>query len=164
MFLNLNPRPDLCYSVNALSRYSQKPTVTHWKLLKRIIRYIKKQRLWGLSFRPLKPKQESFQLELQTDASWGDTANKRSTYGYVVFINSTPVQFRTKVHGVVALSTTESEFISSIEGMKEAMYIFNLLRFLEVQVELPMRLLNDNTGSLSILKGTGNVRKTPTWK
>ena len=108
----------------------------------------------------MKTKQKSFKIEVQNDASRGDMATRCSMYEYIVLINSTPVQFQTKIRGVVALATTESEFISSIVGMKEAMYIFNTMKFLEVQVELPTKLINYTTGSLSILKGTGYVRKT----
>ena len=44
-------RPDLAFSVNKLSQFSQAPTVAHWNASKHILRYIKGTLSYGLLFR-----------------------------------------------------------------------------------------------------------------
>ena len=34
-------RPDICFAVGMVSRYQSNPSPTHWKAIKRILKYLK---------------------------------------------------------------------------------------------------------------------------
>ena len=41
MYLAVNTRPDICYAIGKLAKFSNKPTKTHLTALKRVLRYLK---------------------------------------------------------------------------------------------------------------------------
>ena len=49
----------------------------------------------------------------------GDRDNKRSTIGYVFTVGGILVSWVSKLQSVVALSTTEAEYVVAIEASKE---------------------------------------------
>ncbi|XRB23781.1 RNA-dependent DNA polymerase [Pseudoscourfieldia marina] len=58
------------------------------------------------------------------DASWGDNhENRRSTSGYIFFLNGGPISWASYLQTTVALSTVESEVMALTEAIKEAIYI-----------------------------------------
>lgn len=59
-------RPDISFSVNKLSQFMHKPTVTHWTSTKRLLRYLKHTIFHGLHIR----KKSSFALITYSDADW----------------------------------------------------------------------------------------------
>ena len=48
----------------------------------------------------------------------GDRDNRRSTTGYVFTVGGTTVSWVSKIQSVVALSTTESEYVAATEASK----------------------------------------------
>ena len=49
----------------------------------------------------------------------GDRDNRRSTTGYVFTVGGTAVSWVSKIQSVVALSTTEAEYVAATEASKE---------------------------------------------
>jgi hypothetical protein len=58
----------------------------------------------------------------------GDKDSRRSTTGYVFTVDGTTVSWISKLQKVVSLSTTEAEYVVSIESIKEMIW---LQRFME---------------------------------
>jgi hypothetical protein len=58
----------------------------------------------------------------------GDKDSRRSTIGYVFTIGGTIVSWISKLQKVVALSTTEAEYVAATEASKEMIW---LQRFME---------------------------------
>ena len=58
----------------------------------------------------------------------GDKNSRRSTIGYVFTMGGTTVSWISKLQQVVALSTTEAEYVAAIEASKEIIW---LQRFME---------------------------------
>ena len=52
-----------------------------------------------------------------------DRDNTRSTIGYVFTIGGIAVSWVSKIHIVVALSTTEAEYVVAIEASKEMIWL-----------------------------------------
>lgn len=46
----VHTRPDITYSVGVLSRYMEKPTMLHYKAVKRILRYVKGTLDYGIVY------------------------------------------------------------------------------------------------------------------
>ena len=58
----------------------------------------------------------------------GDKDSRRSTIGYVFTMGGTPVSWVLKLQKVVALSTTEAEYVAATKASKEVIW---LQRFME---------------------------------
>ena len=65
----------------------------------------------------------------------GDLDKRRSTTGYVFTIANAPVSWKSTLQSTVALSTTEAEYMTIIEGVKEAICLQGLLRELGIGQE-----------------------------
>jgi len=63
----------------------------------------------------------------------GDLDNRRSTTGYVFIINGGPVCWKSTIQSIVALSTTEAEYMAIVEVAKEALWLTGLVNELGVQ-------------------------------
>ena len=94
------------------------------------------------------------------DSSWANGEKRKSIFGYAVLLNGSPVAYKTKQQTVVALSSTEAEYIGMCEAVKELMAVKNLLEFLQVSVKKPFRVYNDNQGALYIGKNLASVSRT----
>ena len=124
MYAAIGTRPDITYAVTALSQYLQNPGRPHWEQAKRVIRYLKGTRDYELKFGPSRgADQEGF-----TDANWAnDTDDRHSICGYVFTLNGGAISWSSKKQSVVALSSTEAEYIGITHAAKEATWIRHLL-------------------------------------
>ncbi|KAG6508046.1 hypothetical protein ZIOFF_033401 [Zingiber officinale] len=75
-------RPDLALSVGIVSRFMEEPVHSHWKALKRILRYIIGTVSLGLYY----TNAADYKLVGYSDSDWcGDLDDRKSTSGYVFF-------------------------------------------------------------------------------
>jgi len=78
-----NTRPDLQFPVGVVSRFVSDPSVTHWRAVKRILRYIKGTAHFGLKYNA----SGDSTLTGYCDADWaGDKQDRKSTSGYSFFL------------------------------------------------------------------------------
>ncbi|KAL8116222.1 hypothetical protein AgCh_022645 [Apium graveolens] len=79
-------RPDIAYSVGIVSRYMEDLKQSHWKEIKRILRYIQGTKSVGLFYSSTK----NYNLVGYSDSDWcGDEDDRKSTSGYLFFIGET---------------------------------------------------------------------------
>ena len=116
--------PDIAHAVGVVRRYMNNPGNEHWEVVKWILKYLRGTTTHALCFGGL----DTF-LQGYVDSNMaGDKDNRRSTTGYVFTIGGTIVSWISKLEKVVALSTTEVEYVAFIEASKE---IILLQRFME---------------------------------
>lgn len=146
MHLTHLTRPDIAYAVGQVSRYSQSPGQEHWKALKRILAYLRKTLNFGLLFGG-----GDDELYGYCDADYaGDLGNRRSTSGALFTLHNGPVSWFSRRQSCVALSTTESEFISAAEGAKEAIWLKRFHSELGARISaMPLRC--DNQGAIALI-------------
>jgi histone deacetylase 1/2 len=76
-------RPDISFSVNKVCQFLHAPTITHWTVVKRILRYLKDTSNLGLRF----SKSPSMLVSAFSDAdSAGCPDDRRSTGGFAIFL------------------------------------------------------------------------------
>ncbi|XP_043470934.1 uncharacterized protein LOC122504102 [Leptopilina heterotoma] len=110
MYAVMGTRPDLCESVNLLSRFQDKANENLLKALKRVLRYVKGTIDMTLFF---KPNCEKNILHGFVDSDWGgDTTDRKSTTGYVFKMYDCTVSWVSRKQQTVAISSTESEFVA----------------------------------------------------
>ncbi|XP_050897603.1 uncharacterized mitochondrial protein AtMg00810-like [Lathyrus oleraceus] len=83
--------PDLTYNVCMVSRFLQKPKVSHLATTKMILRYLKGTLDYGILF-PIYDEGKECKLMGYTDSSWcSDAENRKSTTDYVFMLGGAPV-------------------------------------------------------------------------
>jgi transposase InsO family protein len=123
MFAMICTRPDIAQAVGAASRYMANPGREHWNTIKRILRYIK-----GTSDAALCYGGSEFTVRGYVDSDFaGDLEKRKSTTGYVFIIAGGAVSWVSKLQTVVALSTTEAEYMAATQACKEAIWMKKLM-------------------------------------
>ncbi|KAJ3676254.1 hypothetical protein LUZ60_003666 [Juncus effusus] len=103
-------RPDIAYSVGVVSRFMEEPRYSHWKAIKRILRYIRGTESLGLYY----SKTNEYKLVGYSDSDWcGDVDDRKSTSGYVFYIGDTSFTWMSKKQPIVTLSTCEAEYVAA---------------------------------------------------
>ncbi|CAJ2661742.1 unnamed protein product [Trifolium pratense] len=116
-------RPDISFSVNKVCQFMAHPLETHWKAVKRILRYLKGTANHGLL---LSPALSSPPFSLRAYISWGS-----------------------KKQALVARSSTEAEYRSMANTTAELLWIQSLLHELQVPYHT-LTLLCDNLSVVSL--------------
>ncbi|KAH9681068.1 hypothetical protein KPL71_026802 [Citrus sinensis] len=123
MFAMICTRSDIAQAVGAVSRYMANPGGEHWIAVKRILRYIR-----GTSDVVLCYRGSEFTVRGYVDSDFaGDLDKRKSTTGYVFTLAGVAVSWVSKLQTVVALSTTEAEYMAATQACKEAIWIQRLL-------------------------------------
>ncbi|XP_011685762.1 PREDICTED: uncharacterized protein LOC105448717 [Wasmannia auropunctata] len=90
------------------------------------MKYVKGSIKLGLEY---KRKREINKLDVSCDADYaGDIETRKSTTGYVIFFEGAPISWCSRKQPIVALSSTEAEFIAAAECCKETLYLKNLIK------------------------------------
>jgi hypothetical protein len=152
-------RPDLSYACCALGHVQTNPNPEHWSVLIGVLRYIKGTLDYGIKYSPSPDAADTPGVGIKpngyVDSDWaGCVDTRRSTSGYVFFMGGAPVSWSSKRQAVVALSSTEAEYISLACGAQNAMWMKNWLSEVFLPQELPFHLHGDNLGSISLTETT----------
>ena len=120
MYAMVGTRLDLAYAVGLISRFMSKPLKEHWQAVKWVLRYIKGTVNTRLSYK----KKGEFVIRGYTDSDYnGDLDQRRSTSGMVFTAGGNPISWRSSLQKVVALSTTEAEYIALSDAVKEGVWL-----------------------------------------
>ena len=96
-----------------------------------------------------------------TDSSWvDDRPTGRSTCGYIWMMGGGPVSWKSKLQGLVTLSTAEAEYVATSIAAQQGSYLHNLLSEL-VDDKLPVRLmLIDNQSAIHMATNGDQMQRT----
>ena len=167
-------RPDIEYAVHQCSRYCIDPRRSHEEAVKRICRYLKRTKDRGLIMRPDKTKG----LECFVDADWAgnwtpqtshDPLSATSRTGFVITFAGCPIVWGSRMQSLIALSTTEAEYIALSTALREVLAIMNLvnelkLRGIDIPIDTPKvrcRVWEDNAACLEL---ANNPKSRPRTK
>lgn len=124
MYSMIGTRPDLAYLVGIISRFMSNPIKNHWLGVKWVLRYIKGSLKTKLCYK----KSSDFSLRGYCDSDFAaDTDRRRSISGMVFTLGRNTISWKSSLQKVVALSTTEAEYMSLTEAVKEAVWLKGLL-------------------------------------
>lgn len=110
-------RPDIQFAVNRLSQFLQAPRKTHLIAAVHVLRYLNSTKTLCLCLGTNK----SEQLHGYSDADWASISEDcRSTTGWIFKYAGRPISWKLRRQPMVALSTTEGEYMAMSDGAKEA--------------------------------------------
>lgn len=150
-YLAMMTRPDIAHAVSYLARFNHNPGPAHWKALKHLMRYVKGTLEHKLTYSGSLAGDEPFIT--YSDSSHGDCVDSgRSTAGYVTMVAGGAVGWASKLQTIVAVSTTEAEYIAAVEAGKEIMWMRNILSEFGFPVSQVSTLKMDNQGAIRVAK------------
>jgi len=160
MHLAVATRPDIAFAVGMVSRYMENPGQAHWTAVKRILRYLQGTKDQGITYN----NKNEIKLEGFSDADWGgDRKDRKSTSGYIFKLANGPISWGSKKQQIVALSTSEAEYIALALAVQEGIWIKNLLSEIlnEDQHGMDQLLIfEDNQSCMKMTKNPVNHGRT----
>jgi hypothetical protein len=155
-------RPDIVWLVNQLSRYSNAPTVEHWRIAMNLMKYLKYTINWGICLGhgsgmgnvliKQTPPISDADVVAYSDANFGTGIDdKRSVTGYVLQVFGGPVSWASKTQTVTSLSTTESEFRALSTASREALWLTKILTLFKIPT-MPFLIRGDSKSAIESIK------------
>jgi len=164
IYLSIQTRPDIAFAVNSLARKMTNPTEEDVKDATAVFAYLKGTKNLGLSYKAnthntVKPAEHELEISGFSDASYGDDSkDSKSTYGYILFINSMPIHWVSRKQAYVATSTTAAEYMAMSECVHELIWLYQLLTQMGLKAKKPV-LYADNQPAIKTITGD-NIQKT----
>jgi hypothetical protein len=132
-------RPDITFTTCTLSRHLKDPTETHLKAAVKVVKYLKTTKKSRLRL-------GGSHLNIQGYAD--NLEDRKSTSGHLITLGTSPIIWQTKKQPIVALSTTEAEYIAATSAVTEIMWLRNLLEELNLLQDSPTTLYQDNKSTI----------------
>ena len=140
-------RPDIAHSVSVVSQYMSSPTVDNWTAVEHILCYLKGALGRGILY----SNHAHNRVDCFTDVNWAESKeDRRSTYGYCVFVGGNLVSWKSKKQGVVSRSSAESEYRAMTHSVCEIMWLHQLLMEVGIKTVVPTKFWCDNQAALHI--------------
>ncbi|CAI7843220.1 unnamed protein product [Closterium sp. NIES-53] len=170
MYASVNTRPDIAFSVSQLARVVSRPLLEHLDAAERLVRYCMATSRVGLQYSvhgQLKQKgveevstkigalgrRGHLYLSCFTDATWAsDISDATSHGGYICCVGGSPVSWKSKKQGEIAHSSTESEYMALVHGVKEVVWMRRLLEELGQEQEGPTPVFCDSQGAIAMAR------------
>ena len=125
MYAMVCTRPDISHAVGTVSRYMHNLGQEHWQAVKWILRYIQITLNVGLILE--KDDMIGQHVVGYCDSDYTcDLDKRKSTIGYVFTLAKAPVSWKSTLQSTMALSTTEVEYMTITEAVKEAIWLQGL--------------------------------------
>jgi hypothetical protein len=175
-------RPDIGYADTTLARFSDHPAKIHYDALRRVARYLRMTKHWGifywrhsklsslpsglfevmspdLSLPDFPQSQVAIELTGYVDAAHAtDLHTRRSITGLVFMFGGGPIAYKSKIQPTVSTSSTEAEFIAAVHAAKIAKYLRSILLELGYPQTSPTKLYEDNAAAILMVNAQ---RPTP---
>jgi hypothetical protein len=170
----LTCRPDIAFYTSQLARVQSAPGDVHFKLAKRVLRYLINTKEHGIRY-----FKDGKGLFYYTDSSWADVTphyveapdgahrtipdddGRRSSYGYCGFYASGPITWCSRIHKERrTLSSMEAELIAGTEAAKDLLHMTYVAHDLQIEVQKGVPLFEDNQSVLALCLRTGITKRS----
>eukprot|EP00253_Pinus_taeda_P003739 PITA_03739 len=150
-------RPDIMFVVSLISRFMERPKEAHWQAKKRILRYVKGTKMFGILY----TVSECSDLVGHTDSDWaGSVDDRKNTSGYVFHMGSGAISWASKKQSIVALSTTEAEYVAATIAACQAVWMRRMLRSLGKEQAKATVIFCDNSSAIALSKNSVFHKRT----
>lgn len=176
-------RPDYAPHVVKLSQYLDNPAKEHYYAARQLADYLAATIQHGIYYWRDQPVDSLPEGELPTlhhdnytvsneptkntelaglvDSDWAsDTAKRKSISGIIIMLAGGAIAYKAKVQDVIALSTTEAEFVAACDAAKMILFFRSILEDLGIPQEEATILYEDNNGALMMANAQQPTRRT----
>lgn len=146
LYLTQSTRPDIAFAVNDVSRFNINHDSTHWRAVKRIFRYLR-----GTTNAKLRFTKSNDGIMAYSDADWAsEVDSRRSCSGFVIKLANASICWMSKRQPIVALSSTEAEYIALSSVTCELMWLKQLADELDKNIAGAITIFCDNQSSIKL--------------
>lgn len=152
-FLASRTRPDITYAINILSQFQSNPGMAHWNVLLKLLGYVYFTKNYKLNISQV----SNNEINCYSDADFAANRDDRiSIGGTILFIDGSPIIWRTFKQKCVSLSTLEAEYVSLAESAKELKWILSIIKELYecnvLNLNFESNLFCDNQAAIEFSK------------
>ena len=158
LYINLSTRPDITYATNILSRYMKDPDVSCLQAGKRVVKYLKTTQNQEFVFKRIDMLKKN-PIRVYVDATFMSEKDLKSVYGFVIYLGSNVIKYRTRKLKILTESVCETEFMGIYYASKELRYVMSILDFLNIQYFKPV-IYVDNQSAIAIAKSSQSMERT----
>jgi len=155
MYAATGTRPDITTAVGIVSRYLSSPKSIHCDMVRQIFYYLRQYPDSSLHY----TKTENPKLFGYCDASWGNNEDYSSISGFAFLFGKSLVSWSSKKQPVIALSSTEAEYVTVTSGAQEALWFNELLKELGYPQETVV-IYEDNEACINLSKNPQEYKRT----
>jgi transposase InsO family protein len=162
MYAAIATRPDIAYTVSALSQHCSKPTEDHENAKKHLLRYLRGTVDVGITYSGLPwsygvrhPPLAGF-----SDSDYANGEDRKSVTGYCYKLSGGAVTWSSRRQPTTAQSTVEAEYMALAEAVKEAIWLRRYLYELGYMDDKPIVIYGDNQGSINLSKNPEHHKLT----
>ncbi|MBW0480760.1 hypothetical protein O181_020475 [Austropuccinia psidii MF-1] len=154
-YLSTATRPDLCFSVSALSQFLESLGIQHWQAFLHILKYLKGTSTTGLTY--YRDNQEP--PTAYSDADWGNCrVSRHSVTGYLITIHNNLVIWKMRKQTTVSLSSAEAEYKALTDIACELIWFRQLCKEITINTEdKPIVIHEDSQGCINTENGDCNT-------
>jgi hypothetical protein len=144
MYLMVQTRVDIGFSVQWLSTKLEEPTIANLSSSKSLLRYLKGSKELSICY----GRSKDLIPQGFSDSDYaGDKVTAKSTYGYLMKVAGGPVSWKAKKGSTVSLSTLEAEFTALMEATREIEWLSGLFWEIQRPFIVPIILHGDHQGA-----------------
>ena len=149
MYIMIGTRPDISFVVGCLSQYLINPGKPHWDQALRILNYLRAT--WNLVISYSQNLIGSLMLRGFSDSDWvGEKDGSRLTSGYIWMLCGGPISWKSRLQPIVALSSTEAEYITITAAAQEGIWLCRVMGKLGFEQVGATDLAVDNEGAIAL--------------
>ena len=162
LYLVKYSRPDIANSVRELAKVMDGAGKKDYERLMRTIKYIldTRHKCLYMDFSRVQGDTK-IHVTAYCDSDYaGDQDTRKSVTGFIIYMDGLPISWRSKGQKTATLSSTEAEYIALSELICELKYLYQVLEFLEEDVELPMIVHMDNVSAIYLANNWVSSNRT----
>ena len=155
MYAQVCTRPDIAYAVGVLRRYQSNPGMDHWRVTKKVMRYLQGTKDYMLMYR----QTENLDLVGYSDADFACCVDSRkSTSWYIFIMAGGAVSWINVKQTLIATTTMEAEFVSCFEATSQGVWLKSFIYGLRIMDSISrlLRIFCDNSAAVFLAKNNKN--------
>ncbi|KAG5718457.1 hypothetical protein E4T56_gene8763 [Termitomyces sp. T112] len=150
LYLAMCMCPNIVHAVSVLCCFNACLGPKHWRSVKHLMYYVHGTLNYKIEYLA---GSTSLPFVAYADADHGSNPNNgRSTTGSVLMVAGRAVSWMSKLQTIVALSTTEAEFVAASETGQELCWLRNFLADIGAPQSTPLIMNVDNQSAISVSK------------
>jgi hypothetical protein len=145
LYLSINCRPDICYYVSSVARFTHNPKQSHAAAVKAICRYLKGTTCEGTII----CQSDKLQVECFCDADFAGLYNHeprhlsssvKSRGAYIIKLSGCPLIWKSQLMSSICLSTAEVEYYSLSNALRALMPVKRLIEEMVKMLDFPFNI------------------------
>lgn len=140
-------------------RYQQNPGISHWRAVKKVLRYLQRTKDYMLVYR----RSDFLEISGFSDADFaGCRDSYKSTSGYIFKLDGGAVSWRSSKQSLQTCSTIEAEYVACFEATQHVVWLKNFITELSVvdSINQPIKNFCDHEGVVNCVKNDSTTTDT----